>query len=156
MITADSIHGKVLKMQVRGARGFTLIEVLVVVVILAILAAIVVPRVIGRTDDAMIAKAKADVQGFTTALNLYKLDNFTYPSTDQGLMALIQKPAGTPDAPNWQSGGYIQELPKDPWGRDYQYLSPGQHGEFDVYSLGADGQLGGEGFNADVGNWTAP
>ena len=105
MIMADSDDGKVFPMQVRNSRGFTLIEVLVVVVILAILAAIVVPRVIGRTDDAMIAKAKADVQGLGTALNLYKLDNFTYPSTDQGLDALVQKPGGSPEAANWRSGG---------------------------------------------------
>ena len=134
--------------------GFTLIEVLVVVVILAILAAIVVPRVIGRTDDAMIAKAKADVQGLGTALNLYKLDNFTYPSTDQGLDALVQKPSGSPEAANWRSGGYIDRLPKDPWSRDYQYVSPGSHGDFDVYSLGKDGQSGGDGLASDIGNWS--
>ncbi|HWT14380.1 MAG TPA: type II secretion system major pseudopilin GspG [Patescibacteria group bacterium] len=141
-------------MQVRSSRGFTLIEVLVVVVILAILAAIVVPRVIGRTDDAMIAKAKADVQGLGTALNLYKLDNFTYPSTDQGLDALVQRPGGSPEAANWRTGGYIDRLPKDPWGREYQYVSPGSHGDFDVYSLGKDGQSGGDGIAADIGNWT--
>ena len=154
MIMADSDDGKVFPMQVRSSRGFTLIEVLVVVVILAILAAIVVPRVIGRTDDAMIAKAKADVQGLGTALNLYKLDNFTYPSTDQGLDALVQKPGGSPEAANWRSGGYIDRLPKDPWNRDYQYVSPGSHGDFDVYSLGKDGQSGGEGLAADIGNWS--
>lgn len=154
MIMADSDDGKVFPMQVRNSRGFTLIEVLVVVVILAILAAIVVPRVIGRTDDAMIAKAKADVQGLGTALNLYKLDNFTYPSTDQGLDALVQKPGGSPEAANWRSGGYIDRLPKDPWNRDYQYVSPGSHGDFDVYSLGKDGQSGGEGLAADIGNWS--
>ncbi|MBK7043824.1 MAG: type II secretion system major pseudopilin GspG [Rhodanobacteraceae bacterium] len=141
-------------MQLRSSRGFTLIEVLVVVVILAILAAIVVPRVIGRTDDAMIAKAKADVQGLGTALNLYKLDNFTYPSTDQGLDALVQKPSGSPEAANWRSGGYIDRLPKDPWSRDYQYVSPGSHGDFDVYSLGKDGQSGGDGLASDIGNWS--
>ena len=154
MIMADSDDGKVFPMQVRSWRGFTLIEVLVVVVILAILAAIVVPRVIGRTDDAMIAKAKADVQGLGTALNLYKLDNFTYPSTDQGLDALVQKPGGSPEAANWRSGGYIDRLPKDPWNRDYQYVSPGSHGDFDVYSLGKDGQSGGDGLAADIGNWS--
>lgn len=154
MIVADSDDGKVFPMQVRSSRGFTLIEVLVVVVILAILAAIVVPRVIGRTDDAMIAKAKADVQGLGTALNLYKLDNFTYPSTDQGLDALVQRPGGSPEAANWRTGGYIDRLPKDPWGREYQYVSPGSHGDFDVYSLGKDGQSGGDGIAADIGNWT--
>jgi general secretion pathway protein G len=154
MIVADSDDGKVLTMQVRSARGFTLIEVLVVVVILAILAAIVVPRVIGRTDDAMITKAKADVQGLATGLNLYKLDNHTYPSTDQGLDALVRKPGGAPDAPNWKTGGYVERLPKDPWGRDYQYVSPGQHGDYDVYSLGSDGQSGGDGIAGDIGNWT--
>jgi general secretion pathway protein G len=154
MIVADSDDSKVFPMQLRSSRGFTLIEVLVVVVILAILAAIVVPRVIGRTDDAMIAKAKADVQGLGTALNLYKLDNFTYPSTDQGLDALVQKPSGSPEAANWRSGGYIDRLPKDPWRRDYQYVSPGSHGDFDVYSLGKDGQSGGDGLASDIGNWS--
>ncbi len=154
MIVADSDDSKVFPMQLRSSRGFTLIEVLVVVVILAILAAIVVPRVIGRTDDAMIAKAKADVQGLGTALNLYKLDNFTYPSTDQGLDALVQKPSGSPEAANWRSGGYIDRLPKDPWSRDYQYVSPGSHGDFDVYSLGKDGQSGGDGLASDIGNWS--
>lgn len=139
-----------------SAHGFSLIEIMVVLVILAILATIVVPKFFGEVDKARVTKAKTDVQALSTALNLYKLHNFTYPSTDQGLQALLTKPAGTPDAPNWQTGGYIQELPKDPWGRDYQYLAPGQHGEFDVYSMGADGQLGGEGFNAEVGNWTTP
>ena len=147
MIVADSDDSKVFPMQLRSSRGFTLIEVLVVVVI-------VVPRVIGRTDDAMIAKAKADVQGLGTALNLYKLDNFTYPSTDQGLDALVQKPSGSPEAANWRSGGYIDRLPKDPWSRDYQYVSPGSHGDFDVYSLGKDGQSGGDGLAADIGNWS--
>lgn len=138
----------------RAARGFTFIEIVVAIAIIAILAAIIVPQVVGKVDDARVARAKADVSALVTALNLYKLDNFTYPSTDQGLDALIAKPAGQPDAPNWKQGGYVERLPKDPWGRDYQYLSPGQRGEIDVYSLGADGQLGGEGYAADVGNWS--
>ena len=154
MIVASFRYSKVFPMRMQAGRGFTLIEVLVVVVILAILAAIVVPRVVGRTDDAMLAKARADVQGLATALNLYKLDNFTYPSTDQGLEALVMKPGGSPEAANWRSGGYVDRLPKDPWNRDYQYLSPGSHGEFDVYTLGQDGQSGGEGIGRDIGNWT--
>ncbi len=134
----------------RAARGFTLIEVMVVVVILAILATIVVPKIMDRPDDARIAKAKQDIQAISSALNLYKLDNFTYPTTDQGLEALVKPPAG---AKHWRQGGYLDALPIDPWGHPYQYLSPGQHGAFDVYSLGADGQPGGTGANADIGNW---
>ena len=154
MIVAGIRYSKAFPMRKQTQRAFTLIEVLVVVVILAILAAIVVPRVIGRTDDAMVAKARADVQGLSTALGLYKLDNFTYPSTDQGLDALVSKPGGSPEAANWRSGGYIDRLPKDPWNREYQYLSPGTHGEFDIYTLGQDGQTGGDGIAADIGNWT--
>ncbi|HVF35614.1 MAG TPA: type II secretion system major pseudopilin GspG [Candidatus Saccharimonadia bacterium] len=140
--------------RIRRARGFTLIEIVIAVAILAILAAIVIPRVAGRVDDARVARAKSDVQALVTALNLYKLDNYQYPSTEQGLEALVAKPGGQPEARNWKQGGYIDRLPKDPWGSDYQYISPGQHGEIDVYSLGADAQLGGEGPGADVGNWT--
>ena len=136
------------------ARGFTLIEIVIAVAILAILAAIVIPRVAGRVDDARIARGKSDVQALVTALNLYKLDNYQYPSTEQGLEALVAEPGGQPEARNWKQGGYIDRLPKDPWGNDYQYISPGQHGEIDVYTLGADGQLGGEGPAGDVGNWT--
>ncbi len=135
------------------ARGFTLIEIVVAVAILAILSSIIAFKVIGNVETALIAKAKTDVQSLSSALNMYKLNNFTYPSTDQGLRALVEKPSGQPEAANWQTGGYIDRLQKDPWNRDYQYLSPGQHGEFDVYSLGKDGQLGGEGENADIGNW---
>jgi len=133
--------------------GFTLIEVMVVVIILGILAAIVVPRVMSRPDDARITKAKSDIRAMESALNLYKLDNFVYPSTDQGLEALAQKPGGTPEPRNWKEGGYIDRMPKDPWGEPYQYLSPGVQGMIDIYSLGADGQQGGEGVNADIGNW---
>ena len=142
----------------RGTRaslhvGFTLIEVLVVVVILGILAAVVVPKFFDKPGEARQVRAKADVQSLVTALNMYRLDNFSYPSTEQGLQALVQKPGGAPEARNWKSGGYLSTLPKDPWGRDYVLLSPGQKGEIDVYSLGLDGQPGGEGENKDVGNW---
>lgn len=137
----------------RRARAFTLIEVLVVVVILGILAAVVMPRFFDKPGEARQARARADVQALVTGLNLYRLDNFVYPSTEQGLQALVAKPGGSPEARNWKQGGYMDRLPQDPWGRDYIYLSPGQRGEIDVYSLGLDGQSGGEGENADVGNW---
>lgn len=136
----------------RTPRGFTLIEILVVVVILGILAAIVVPRVMERPGEARVTRARQDIQGVVTALSLYKLDNFVYPSSEQGLDALVSKPAGQPDAPNWK-GPYLDRAAKDPWGRPYQYRHPGQHGEIDVYSLGADGKPGGEGEAADIGNW---
>jgi len=131
--------------------GFTLIEVMVVVVILGILAAIVVPRVMDRPDAARITKARADIRAMESALNLYKLDNFVYPNTDQGLVALVSKPSGTPEPRNWKK--YMDRLPKDPWGNQYQYLSPGVQGTIDVFSLGSDGQQGGSDASADVGNW---
>lgn len=134
-------------------RGFTLLEIVVVVTIIAILSAVVIPRFFDKPGEARQAKARADIQALSTALNLYRLDNFAYPSTDQGLQALVQKPNGTPEARNWKSGGYVDQLRKDPWGREYLYLSPGQRGDFDLYSLGADGQPGGDGEAADVGNW---
>ena len=127
-----------------------MIEVMVVVVILAILATIVVPKIMDRPDDARVVKAKQDVRAIESALHLYKLDNLYYPTTDQGLAALVKPPA---NAQNWRRGGYLDRLPMDPWNRPYQYLSPGQHGDFDIYSLGADGQPGGKGVNADIGNW---
>jgi general secretion pathway protein G len=133
--------------------AFTLIEVLVVVAILAILAAIVVPRIMDRPDEARRVAAKADTAAIVQALKLYRLDNGNYPQTDQGLAALVQKPTTNPVPPNWKQGGYLDKLPKDPWGRDYQYLNPGVRGEIDVFSLGADGARGGEGSNADIGNW---
>ena len=136
-----------------AARGFTLIEVLVVVVILAILAAVVIPKVMEHPGEARVARAKADIQAVVTALNTYKLDNFTYPATEQGLEALSSKPSGAPEAPNWRKGGYLDGVPKDPWGRNYLYLHPGAHGDMDVYTLGADGKPGGEGEAGDIGNW---
>ncbi len=137
----------------RPMRGFTLIEILVVVVILGILATVVVPRFLDKPDEARITRARTDIQALTTALNLYRLDNFNYPSTEQGLQALVAQPSGTPAAPNWRQGGYIDRLPKDPWGGEYRFLSPGQRGDFDLYSLGSDGQPGGQGAAADIGNW---
>ncbi|MBK1672915.1 type II secretion system protein GspG [Ectothiorhodospira shaposhnikovii] len=138
----------------RRQGGFTLIEVMVVVVILGILAAIVVPRIMDRPDEARITKVQNDIRALESALNLYRLDNFVYPSTDQGLQALVQRPSGQPEPRNWRQGGYIDRLPMDPWGSPYQYLHPGTRGEFDLYSFGADGRPGGEGINAEIGNWS--
>lgn len=132
-------------------RGFTLIEVMVVVVILGILAAFIVPKLMDRPDAARIAKAKSDIGAIESALNLYRLDNHRYPTTDEGLEALVERPA---NAPAWKEGGYLERLPMDPWGNPYQYLSPGVHGTIDIFSFGADNAEGGEGASADVGNWT--
>ena len=134
-------------------QGFTLIELMVVIVILGILAGVVVPRIMDNPDKARVAKAKHDITALGSALDVYRLDNFVYPTTDQGLEALVSQPSGNPAAPNWKAGGYIKKLNKDPWGNDYLYLSPGQHGEVDIYSLGADGAPGGEGVFADIGSW---
>jgi general secretion pathway protein G len=134
--------------------GFTLIEIMVVVAILAILGATVVPLIMDRPEEARVVKAKQDIGSLEQSLELYKLDNFTYPSTDQGLEALLEKPTGDPEAPNWKSGGYIKKLPNDPWSRAYIYLSPGEEGDFDIISYGRDGGEGGEGFDADISNWT--
>ncbi|WP_020648735.1 type II secretion system major pseudopilin GspG [Solimonas variicoloris] len=133
--------------------GFTLIEIMVVVIILGILAAMVVPKIMDKPDQARVVKAKQDIRALESALNLYKLDNFNYPSTQQGLDALVTKPGGDPEPKNYKAGGYIQTLPKDPWGNPYQYLSPGTKGEIDIFSLGRDGKPGGEGTDADIGNW---
>jgi general secretion pathway protein G len=134
--------------------GFTLIEIMVVVVILGLLAAIVAPNVIRRIDDAQLAKARQDIRSFETALNLFRMDNFKYPTTEQGLQALVAQP-NDPTIRNWKPGGYVSGgLRKDPWGNDYVYVNPGEHGlEYDLYTLGADAQEGGEGINADIGNW---
>jgi len=134
-------------------RGFTLIEIMVVMVIIAILGALIGPQILGRVDEARVTKAQADIRTLGTSLDLYRMDNFKYPTTDQGLQALVRKP-DDPSVRNWKDGGYVQKLTKDPWGNDYQYLFPGTRGgAYDLYSLGADGQPGGEGNDADIGNW---
>lgn len=133
-------------------RGFSLIEIMVVVVILGILAALVVPKIISRPEEARIVKARQDVLAIQNALELYKLDNGFYPTTDQGLMALVEKPTSSPAPSDWKT--YLKTLPKDPWGRDYNYLNPGQHGEIDIFTYGATGQ-GGDAKNAEIGNWNA-
>ena len=139
-------------MKKRAARGFTLVEIMVVVVIIGILAVLVVPRVVGRSDDARVAAAKHDVATIQQSLKLYRLDNGRYPTTEQGLQALVAKPQGGPVPSNWRQ--YLDKLPKDPWGKEYQYLNPGVHGEVDVFSLGADGAPGGSGgADADIGSW---
>ncbi|MES1925489.1 type II secretion system major pseudopilin GspG [Salinisphaera sp. T31B1] len=135
-------------------RGFTLIEIMVVVVILGILAAIVVPNIIDRPDAARVAKARQDIRAVESALKLYRLDNFRYPTTEQGLAALVNKPTTQPEPRNWKSGGYLDRLPTDPWGDVYHYRNPGEHGEIDIYTLGRDGRPGGEESDADIGNWT--
>jgi general secretion pathway protein G len=134
-------------------RGFTLIEIMVVVVIIGILGALVVPKLMGRADDARVTAARQDIATLMQALKLYRLDNQRYPTTEQGLQALVSKPTSGPAANGWKSGGYVDKLPNDPWGAPYQYLSPGIKGEVDVFSYGADGQPGGTDNNADVGSW---
>ena len=147
-----------------GTAGFTFIEIMVVVAILAILAALVVPRIMGRTDDAKRTAAKVQIRNIEGALQLYKLDNGVYPSTEQGLKALVEKPSVGVVPKKWKLGGYLPKLPEDPWGNPYKYLSPGQtaqspgqntsqRGEYDIISLGTDGEVGGEGVNADITNW---
>jgi general secretion pathway protein G len=134
--------------------GFTLIEILVVVVILGLLAALIVPRIMDRPDEARVVAAKSDIAAIVSALKLYRLDNGSYPTTEQGLQALVKKPTAGDVPPNWKPGGYLERLPKDPWGSDYQFLSPGVYGEIDVFSYGADRKPGGEGFALDIGNWS--
>ena len=136
----------------RRSRGFTLIEVMVVIVILGVLAALVVPKVMSRPDEARAVAARQDISAIMQALKLYKLDNRRYPTGEQGLQALVAKPATAPVPDNWKS--YLDKLPVDPWGNPYQYVMPGLKGEVDVMSFGADGLSGGEGFDADIGSWS--
>ncbi|PSW13119.1 type II secretion system protein GspG [Photobacterium sanctipauli] len=137
----------------RKQRGFTLLEVMVVIVILGVLASLVVPNLLGNKEKADQQKVVTDITALEQALDMYKLDNSVYPTTDQGLDALVTKPTSSPEPRNYRDNGYIRRLPKDPWGYDYQYVMPGEHGPVDIFSLGADGQEGGEGVNADIGNW---
>ncbi len=141
--------------QLKCNDGFTLIEIMVVIVILSLLAILVAPKIIGRSDDAKIADAKIQIRNFETALKLYKLDNGIFPGTEQGLQSLVSKPTSGVIPKKYREGGYLEnkEIPKDPWGNDYVYVSPGQHGDYDLYSFGADGVRGGEGKDADIESW---
>jgi len=140
----------------RSGRGFTLIELMVVIVILGILAGLIIPRIMGRPDEARQTKARIMIEGIETALKLYRLDNGFYPTTEQGLRALVEASTIQPVPRNWREGGYLEKgkVPKDPWGNDFVYLSPGTQGEMDLISYGADGQPGGEGKNKDITNWS--
>ncbi|MGH1424190.1 MAG: type II secretion system major pseudopilin GspG [Pseudooceanicola sp.] len=133
--------------------GFSLLELMVVVVILSILALVIVPRVIDRPDQARAARVQSDLAVLNSSIELFRLDNFRYPTTEQGLAALVDRPTQPPLAENWATNGYIDRLPTDPWGRPYLYLQPGVHGAFDIFSLGADGREGGTGADADIGTW---
>ena len=137
-----------------GQSGFSLVEILVVLVIMGLLISIVAPTVLNRADEARVQKVYADFKAIETALKIYRLDNYVYPTTEQGLEALVERSAIDPEPRNFKSGGYLADLPVDPWGRTYLYLSPGENGEVDIYSLGVDGLSGGEGQNSDIGNWT--
>ncbi len=138
-----------------GQRGLTLIELMVVIVILTILASFIAPRLMGRPDEARRSQARIQIEGLETALNLYKLDNGNYPTTEQGLKALVEPPGSGQLAGNWREGGYLEKgkVPKDPWGNEFVYVSPGSHGEYDLSSRGADGEAGGDGKNKDINSW---
>lgn len=134
--------------------GFSLLELMVVVVIMSILALVIVPRIIDRPDQARVARVQSDLSTLVNAVNLYRLDNLRYPTTEQGLQALVSAPLSEPVPENFAQGGYIDRLPEDPWGKPYQYLSPGVHGDFDIFTFGADGVSGGSGVDADIGSWS--
>jgi len=144
------------KMQVSQQKGFSLLEIMVVLVIMGIMAALVGPQLLGNVDKARLKQMAADMKTVETALKVYRLDNFVYPTTEQGLQALVTKPDIDPVPKNWKKDGYLDRLPKDPWGNDYLFVSPGEHAEFDIYSLGADAVVGGEGQGKDRGNWMTP
>ncbi len=137
----------------KNQKGFTLIEILVVVFIIGLLATIILPKIMGRQEEAQRTKAMADIKNIQTALDLFKLDNGFYPSTEQGLEALVKRPETGRIPERWKEGGYLNKTPKDPWGKPYVYLSPGSHGDYDLISYGADGEAGGEGKNADIESW---
>ena len=146
------VLGQVLNLKSRDA-GFTLIEIMVVIAIIGILATLIVPKIMGRPDEARATAAKHDVGTIVQAFKLYRLDIGRYPTTEQGIKALVEKPTSEPVPQNWKAGGYLDSIPKDPWGNPYQYANPGTRGEIDVYSFGADGKPGGTGNDADIGNW---
>ena len=142
-----------MKRRSMNQRGFTLIEIMVVLIIIGLLASIVVPRLMGRTDEAKRTKTQVQIRNIQSALDLYKLDSGDYPSTDQGLGSLVERPTVGDIPKNWKEGGYLDKIPKDPWGSNYVYLSPGVHGDYDLYSYGGDGEEGGEGKDADIQSW---
>jgi general secretion pathway protein G len=142
-----------MKQMLKKDRGFTLIEIMVVLIIIGLLAGIVVPKLMGRTEEAKHTKTMVQIKNLESALDLYKLDSGNYPSTEQGLQALVEKPAIGEIPKNWKEGGYIDKIPKDPWSNPYVYISPGVHGDYDLYSYGADGEEGGDGKNADIQSW---
>lgn len=140
-------------MKTRNNAGFSLVEILVVLVIMGLLISVVAPTVLNRADEARVSKVLADFKNIETALKIYRLDNYVYPTTEQGLEALVEASTLDPEPRNFKAGGYLEDVPLDPWGRPYLYMSPGEHGEVDLYSLGADGLAGGEGQSLDIGNW---
>lgn len=137
----------------RRQQGFTLLEIMIVIVILGVLGSMVVPNLLANKDRADQQKAMTDISSLEQSLDMYRLDNSSYPNTDQGLDSLVNKPTASPEPRSYRQGGYIKRLPEDPWGNEYQYLNPGEHGSFDIFTLGADNQEGGEGLDQDIGNW---